>query len=67
MSVIPLDLQAKIANWRLRATEGVLTLDEMRDAIVFLRAGRLNAATASKKTPKVAPDQSSMLGELEGL
>ena len=46
-SPIPLELQSKIATWRLRAAEGTLTLDEMKEAIVFLRAGRLNAANAA--------------------
>jgi len=44
---IPLELQSKIASWRLRAAEGTLTLEEMKEAIVHLRAGRLGAATAA--------------------
>lgn len=70
---IPLELQSKIASWRLRATEGTLTLEEMREGIVFLRAGRLGAASAAaaaKRTPgkrSAAPSQDSMLDELDDL
>jgi hypothetical protein len=46
-SPIPLELQSKIATWRLRAAEGTLTLDEMKEAIVYLRQGRLQAAVAA--------------------
>lgn len=74
--LIPLELQAKITSWRLKAADGTLTLDEMKEGITFLRAGRLNAATAaaaSKKTSasgkkkSAAPAQEDMLSELEDL
>lgn len=71
---VPLELQSKIAALRLRAAEGTLTLEEMKEAIVFLRAGRLGAAVASQKaaaTRKKAiaaiPDAADMLADLEGL
>lgn len=76
MSIIPLELQSKIASWRLRAAEGTLTLDEMREGIVFLRAGRFAAATSAAAERKssaagakrsVAPSQDSMLDELDDL
>lgn len=51
---IPLELQAKIAAWRLRAAEGTLTLEEMKEAIVHLRAGRLTAATAAATTKRAS-------------
>jgi len=73
-SPIPLDLQAKIASWRLRAAEGTLTLEEMKEAVVFLRAGRLGAATAAQKTAATRkkaiaaiPAAEDMLADLEGL
>jgi len=70
-SPIPLDLQAKIANWRIRAAEGTLTLEEMKEAVVFLRAGRLSAAnaaaTSKRKASSAAPSADSMLDELENL
>ena len=72
---IPLELQSKIANWRLRAAEGTLTLDEMKEAITYLRAGRIaasQAAGAAKRGAAAAkrtapPPQEDMLSELEGL
>ena len=71
-SPVPLELQAKIASWRLRAAEGTLTLDEMKEAILYLRAGRVQAANASasakrKKSIAAIPSASDMLSELEGL
>ncbi len=71
---ISLELQSKIAGWRLRAAEGTLTLDEMKEAIIHLRAGRLSAATtaaAAKRIPaskrSAAPSQDDMLSELDDL
>lgn len=68
------ELQTKIAGWRLRAAEGTLTLEEMKEAIVHLRAGRLGAAQAAQKaraTTKRAiaeiPSADDMLSDLEGL
>jgi len=73
---IPLELQSKIAGWRLRATEGTLTLDEMKEAIIYLRAGRRNAAAAASTTKRasaagakktVIANSDDLLSELEGL
>ena len=68
-SPVPLELQAKIASWRLKAADGTLTLDEMKEGIKYLRAGRVTAAAASKSTKKrsVAPPAEDMMAELEGL
>jgi hypothetical protein len=70
----PPDLQAKISIWRQRAVEGTLTLDETRQAIEALRAGRISAAYASegsraKKTKAKAdiPAADDLLAELGGL
>lgn len=73
---VPLELQAKIASWRLRAADGTLTLDEMKEAIVYLRAGRMSAATAAVATKRasaagakktVISNSDDLLSELEGL
>lgn len=69
---VPLELQSKIANWRLRAAEKTLTLEEMKEAIVYLRAGRVNAAstaaaTKRKKAIATIPSADDMLLDLEGL
>jgi hypothetical protein len=68
---VPLDLQAKIADWRLRAAAGTLTLPEMKEAIVHLRAGRISAystgVAAKKKAVAAVPAAADMLADLEGL
>lgn len=71
---VPLELQAKIADWRLRAAEGTLTLEEMKEAVKYLRAGRFAAAQASatsatkrKKAITEVPSADDLLGELERL
>lgn len=71
-SPIPAELQAKIASWRLKAADGTLSLDEMREAIKYLRAGRVqaaNASAASKRKAAIAviPSADDMLSDLEGL
>jgi hypothetical protein len=73
---VPLELQSKIAGWRLRAAEGTLTLEEMKEAVVYLRAGRLSAAGAAAATKRasaagakktVINNSDDLLSELEGL
>ena len=68
---VPLELQAKIQSWRLRAAEGTLSLEDCREGISFLRAGRIQAAQAASsarsKTRSVAPAADDMLSDLEGL
>ena len=69
---IPLELQAKIADWRLKAATGELTLEEMKEAIRFLRAGREAAAVSPsaalrKKAIAVIPSAEDLLSELDGL
>lgn len=72
-SPIPLELQSKISSWRLKAAEGTLTLEEMKEAITYLRAGRMQASLAAQATKRtaakkaVAPPASDLLNELEGL
>lgn len=68
------EVQARIAELRVRADAGVITDDEYREVIALLRAGRQSAAvTASRKTTSRAkakaaiPDAQDMLNELEGL
>jgi hypothetical protein len=75
MSNPQLDLQMRVERWRQKAREGTLTLEETRDAIKVLRAGRslITAATGGSKTnakakAKVAkPSGDDLLSELEGL
>ena len=71
-SPVPLELQAKITSWRLRAAEGILTLDEMKEAILYLRAGCVQAASASaaskrKRAIVAIPSAGDMLSELDAM
>jgi hypothetical protein len=73
MSNPQLDLQMKVEEWRRKAREGTLTLEETREAIKVLRAGRslIAAATGGSKTNAKAkaakPSGDDLLSELEGL
>jgi len=66
------DLANRVATWRQKAAANILTIDEMREAIAALRAGRRTASEASlaaKPRASRAPAQSAedMLKDLEGL
>ena len=63
------DLQAKIALWRQKAIEGTLSEEEMAQAVVALRGGRVGAQIASttskaKKAGAIIPNADDLLGEL---
>ena len=69
---ISVELQSKLASWRLRAADGTLTLDEMKEAIRHLRADRHAAAAASSASKRkaaiaVIPSADDMLADLDGL
>ncbi len=71
-SPIPLDLQIKITEWRRKAAIGELTLEEMKEAVVHLRAGRMAASVAAQRVKrpagkKIVVQADDLLGELEGL
>lgn len=68
------ELQQKMSIWRQRASEGVITPDEMREAILALREDRKAAieASSAKKSSSSrskAPAKSAddLLGELDAL
>ena len=66
------ELQGRIAEWRLKAAEGTLSQDEMREAITLLRAGRVSAAysadaTKRKSAIKTIVHADDLLGELGDL
>lgn len=72
MSAQSPELQAKIAIWRQKAIEGTLTAEEMKEAIVALRQGRVSAAATSdasrRAKAKVAiPTADDLLSELGDL
>lgn len=68
-----LDLQMKVQLWREKARAGTLTLEETREAVQVLRAGRslIAAATGGSKTnasrKAAKPNGDDLLSELEGL
>jgi len=69
------EVNAKIQLWRQKAREGTLTQDEMKEAILVLRADRQGAASTSaasreKKAAgraKAAINSDSLLDELGDL
>lgn len=44
----PPEITAKLNLWRDKAKDGVLTQEEMKEAIVLMRQGRYSACFASK-------------------
>lgn len=44
------ETQAKLNIWRDKAKEGTITLEEMKEAVMLLREGRVSACFASKKS-----------------
>ncbi len=67
------ELINRVQELRRKVHDGTITLDEQKEAIILLRAGRISAAqaaSASKSTKaKKAPKQSAedMLAELDGM
>ena len=66
------ELQASISIWRQKAANGTLTQDEMKKAILALRADRVGAQIASDKSRRAKakveiPSAQSLLDELGGL
>ena len=71
MAISPItpEMQSKLAIWRQKASEGTISIDEMRQAVRELRAGRqaaIQSASAAKKSSSKAPARSvdDLLGEL---
>lgn len=63
------DLEAKIAVWRQKAIDNTLTTNEMTEAVLIMRAGRLGASIASAKSKKAKataaiPAADDLLAEL---
>lgn len=73
MSETEVNLAVKVAEWRQKAREGTLSLEETKAGLKFLRAGRavLAQATGGTKTKAAAkavkPNGDDLLSELEGL
>ncbi len=63
------ELQAKISLWRSRAATGDLTVEEVREALTYLRADRKSAAASTDKAKrakaiKAIPSADDLLNEL---
>lgn len=72
ISPIPADLQSKIALWRMKAVDGTLTQAEMKEAIIYLRAGRkasAEASAASKRKRAIVeiPAAEDLLADMDSL
>jgi hypothetical protein len=69
MSVSP-EMMTKVALWREKARSGQLSREEMREAIVFLRAERQAvppAASRSTKSQAASVNTDDLLGQLDNL
>lgn len=66
---IGMDQQVKIAEWRRKCAAGTATIEELREAMAYLRANRKAAAVASttKKASAAKPNGDALLAELDGL
>lgn len=69
--VVTPETQSRIAEYRRKAADGTITLDEMKAAIILLRSGRKAAAEASaasgKRTKKPTRSADELLSELGSL
>ena len=61
---VSLETQQRIAELRIKAREGTLTLEETKDAIKFLRADRLAMPQSKSSKAKVVINTDDLLGEL---
>ena len=69
---ISTETQARVAEWRAKALNNTLTVDDMREALRVMRGERVGAAAASdasrrKKAKIEIPDAQSLLDELGNL
>lgn len=62
-------LSVKIEEWRRQATEGTLSIEDMREAVEAIRNGRTSAAarSATSRAKKAPVDVSALENELDGL
>lgn len=63
------DIKEKLVTWRAKAAAGTLSMQEMREAIAYLRTLRTAATTKAKAkgTSKKVINSEDLLGELAGL
>ncbi len=63
-SPITPELQNNLAIWRQKAAAGTLSIEEMREAVKLLRAGRVSASYEVKGPKKASKSADELLGEL---
>jgi pyruvate/2-oxoglutarate dehydrogenase complex dihydrolipoamide acyltransferase (E2) component len=61
---VSLEIQQKVAEWRTRARDGTLTIDEMKEAITSLRAERQSMPPAKSRAAKPKVNADDLLSEL---
>ena len=71
MSPVTPDTSARIAILRSKAADGTATLEDMKEAILLLRAGRVAAASASEtsrrtKAQTAIPSADDLMARLMG-
>ena len=71
MTLSPAEVSAKIAIYRQKAVDGTLSLEECREAVELLRAGRVSAAYSGETTKRAKakaaiPAADDLLAELGG-
>lgn len=75
MSLPSAEVIAKVQEWRRKAADGTITLEEQKEAILFLRANRFAAQSAPKtaggtkksSTKKPIKSGDDLLSELDAL
>jgi hypothetical protein len=69
-------MQEKITNWRAKIADGTITLEELRESVIYLRQSRGRPPEAKTKPAKAAAvskaeiakvDTSKLLGDLFGI
>jgi hypothetical protein len=67
------ELQSKLAQWRQKAIDGTITLDELKEAVKIMRSDRHAAldaqmkSSSGKRTPKAPVDTAKLFNDLENL
>jgi hypothetical protein len=63
------ELASQVELWRMKIADKTITKEEMRQAVIHLRQGRLMAASSSaaakKKVSKAIPNADDLLADME--
>lgn len=67
--MLDVPLSVKIEEWRRKAADNTITVEEMRECIAAIRAGRASAAqrSATARAKKAPVDVTSLESELDNL